>query len=841
MRISRGTSVVKGIVGSTLGVIHRVVKDIILRRIDDRYVVGVDAAFTITGFSEHDNCVYLRPNQSLPLYGISLSSGSNLPNAIGYFQRLVETYGANEDARLFCFYTKSAFTIEGQKTDFCTKQNLYIFSHSKILLQEIAQYYSTTLMSPKSQLRALLEIGLNAEYYSDMQSLEMKSYLEVLDIPIDKMAYLFRTLFAEGIYGAVSKSELNQSNKRLYQGVGTNSFFAPSKPDMIGAMQEEWKGYLCFILEINTKKVEWEIKQRKNYVSKIELDKEVKEGYKMIEKEFEKNPSHFLLMNCMLVTDNQSTIQNISEALNINFVEKKLYAKDILYNTPIKERDLGYDFIISSEDAKKFIVQIHRYHNPQLTRPAEICGRDVNKNYTVFSFYESAVPHTAIIAKSRSGKTVYILGLIAQALRAKIIHDPNYIEDHRDVLTNSPVVVKSAERLGKEIGIVQFDIGYSGLKWITQLERCLPKQVNIYSDDLNKLRFGLTDVRTFVESGKTFIDKTDGLFLTKTISSLLELNGEVPLTTHESQAIIDVLAELYANKSYKGLTFGQLKEIGGYETLLSEIESELGSLDDYASTTEVVLSKKLSFCQVPLLADIIRVLKIRSKAQRIEQAERDIFLATSLKIKALAEDPFFGYYNRSNIPSLDYFYMELESLKKLGDNIFIPIYLMVFQQQYRKDIAKAQEAKNNNRPTIEKIYIMEEAHNLFKISSIASFFGEVVREAARYGIVFVFITQNAEDIPSEILLNLGNRILMPAPGKDRENQIAQLSYFWQTSDESNKESKEENANFFKRYSKQYTAVIKNANGVFMLEQFLAKEEIWLFNSDAVSVKLKDMS
>jgi len=181
--------------------------------------------------------------------------------------------------------------------------------------------------------------------------------------------------------------------------------------------------------------------------------------------------------------------------------------------------------------------------------------------------------------------------------------------------------------------------------------------------------------------------------------------------------------------------------------------------------------------------------------------------------------------------------MELESLKKLGDNIFIPIYIMVFQQQYRKDIAKAQEAKNRNTATIEKIYIMEEAHNLFKIPSLASFFGEIVREAARYGIVFVFITQNAEDIPQEILLNLGNRILMPAPGVDRENQIAQLSYFWQTDDESTKESNDVNTNFFKQYSKRFAAVIKNANGVFTLEQRMTKEQVWLFNSDAVGSKL----
>ena len=824
-------------VRATFTLINRVIKDIILRRIDDRYIVGVDAAFSITGFSEDDSCIYLRPNEKFPLYGVSLSSGSNLPTQISYFERLVETYGANEDSRIFCFYTKSPFRMFGEDETFCSKQNFYIFSHSKILLLEIAQFYETNLLGPQDLFRAFLDIGLNMNYYNDVDSLELKSYLEVLELPIDKMAYLFRVLYAEGVYGATTKSPIGGKSMKVYQGVGTNGFFPPNKPDIIRAMEPKWNGYLNFSLELNTQKVRWDIRQRAQYVAKIELDKEVKEGHRMIEEAFEKNPSHFLLINCVLVTDTPSTIQDISEALNINFVEKKLFAKDVIYNTTIRERDVGFDFIIATSDAKKFITQVHRTHNPELIRPAEICGRDVTGNYSQFSFYESAVPHAAVIAKSRSGKTVYVLGLIAQAIRAKIVADPNYIEDSRDILENSPVIIEDVQRLGKDVGIVQFDIGYSGLKWIMQMKKYAPRQVNIYTDNLNKLRFGLTDVNTFTEAGRVFIDKTDALFMVKTISSLFELNGQKPLTTHESQAVIDVLAELFAEKSYKGLTFRELRELGGYEELLAELEEELGELDDYSATTEVDLPEHYAFCQVPLLADVIRVLKIRAKAQRIEQEEREIYAAAALKIKPISEDPFFGYYNRTNLPNLDYFYMELESLKKLGDSVFIPIYIMVFQQQYRKDIAKAQEAKNRNTPTVEKIYIMEEAHNLFKIPSLASFFGEVVREAARYGIVFVFITQNAEDIPQEILLNLGNRILMPAPGVDRENQIAQLSYFWQTDDEGTKESKEVNTDFFKNYSKRFSAVIKNANGVFTLEQRMTKEEIWLFNSDAVGKKL----
>ena len=843
MQISKGTYKMKLPLPSSmryaLGVINRVVKDFILRRVDGRYIVDVDSAFVVTGFSQSDRCIYLRPNENFPLYGVSLDSGGNLPQTISYFDRLIETYGAHEDSRLFCFYTKSPFNLYGKLDSFCTEQNLYIYSHSKSLLLEIAQFYETQLLTPKELFASFLDVGFSGAYYNDSETLRMHSYAQVNDFPLDRMAYLFRALYAEGVYGATTTSPVSDKPITLYQGVGVNGFFSPGKPDIVRAMSIDWRGYLSFVLELNTNKVKWEIEQRKTYTSRYEVDKEVKEGHKMMLEEFEKNPYNYLLMNCVFATDNRGTLQDVSEAININFVEKKLFAKDILYRTPIRERDTAYDFVITIGDAKKFLSMVHRKDNLAVVRPAEMCGRDVTGNYTQFSFYESPVPHAAVIAKSRSGKTVFVLGMLAQAIRSKIVRDPYYIEDHRDVLENSPVVVEEALRLGVDVGVVQFDIGYSGLKWITQLKKCVPSQVYIYSDNLNKLRFGLTDVGTFVQSGKIFIDKTDGLFMVKTISSLLEISGQKPLDAHESQVLLDALAELFADQSYKGMTFGYLRELGGYEDLLKELESMLGKLDDYTATTDVELPEKYAFCQVPLLSDVIRVLKIRSKAQRVEAAERATFSSTALKLKPIAEDPFFGYYNRANIPSLDYFYMELESLKKLGDNLFIPIYLMVFQQQYRKDIAKAQQAKNRNKATIEKIYIMEEAHNLFKIPSLASFFGEVVREAARYGIVFVFITQNAEDIPKEVLLNLGNRILMPAPGVDRENQLAQLAYFWQTDDEDTKESKAINVDFFKRYSKRFSAVIKNANGVFTLEQYLTKEQIWLFNSDAVAKKLDE--
>ncbi len=180
--------------------------------------------------------------------------------------------------------------------------------------------------------------------------------------------------------------------------------------------------------------------------------------------------------------------------------------------------------------------------------------------------------------------------------------------------------------------------------------------------------------------------------------------------------------------------------------------------------------------------------------------------------------------------------MELESIKKLGNSVFIPVYLMMFQSLYRRDLENAIKAKNKGENTKEMIYIVEEAHNFFNVSSFRNMFAELSREAARYGIVLVFITQNANDVPIEILKNLGNKILMPAMGKDKEGQLSEIPYLFQLEDEQNKLNKIRTIEFFKKYSKRFYAVIQNSDGISTFMPYSSKEKVWLFNSDAVAQK-----
>jgi len=819
----------------TREIIYQIIQDVFLRKIDNRYIATSNSAFSFTGYSDDNNCLYLYPNEEKPLYCIKIVKKSNMPSEISYFKRLLEIYGGDEDARLFIFYSKSPVLFQNRDKNFCTKNTLYIFSHSKSLLKEIANYYEVDLLKPMDIVRALLDIGLNNSYITNEDDLTIKAIHELNEIPTDELYYIFKALFAEGVYETVT----HESNGyKVYQAIGTNSFFTKGKPDLISAIKLDWRGYFAITMELNQNNIRSIIATKKSMATKIETNKFIKDGFKMLYEAYSEEPSDYVVVNILYVTDNIKILQQFSEALNINFIEKKIFKKDYVYMTPIRIRDTEYDFVLPTEDAKKFISSFILDNQLNTSRVVESCGKDITNNYTQFTFFATALPHTAIIAKSRSGKTFFIQKVLADSMRAKVKLNEYYVQDDRDVLENSPVIIESAKRLlNREIGIVHFDVGYSAKKFVNQLKKYAPNQVDIYSDNLNLLRFGLTNVRVDNSSGEVEINKSDALFMIQTINTILELSGQSPLTANESNKIINALAKLFFEKTYQGLTIQQLREIGGYDELIERLKDYFGEIDEYATTVELDLPEEFNFLKVPLLQDVINELELLRANFRTSVEDKEIITSAISKLKSFEGNKMFWYYAKNNVTQADYFYMELESIKKLGEQIFIPVYIMMFQSLYRRDIENAQYFKDRNKDTKEVIYIIEEAHNFFKVSSFAKMFEALSREAARYGIVLVFITQNAKDIPEDVLLNLGNKIMMPSSGEDRELQITELPYLFQLEDDQNKEIKKRAVEFFKKYAERFSAVIQNSNGIFTFKPYASKEDVWLFNSDAIARKV----
>lgn len=816
-------------------------QDVVLRNIDNRYVIG-DGILSIFGYDSDEKCVYLRPEQSYPLYCLEVAGLDNIPRHYGDFESLCEAFSYEESSEIVIFYTKSKMVIDGDIDEFCTKQSCYIFTTEKEILEEIGTYFQVpSLLSPSRIMEALLEIGLSGNWYNGNKTFTPKPLVPI-DVENKKSLYddssnIFKAQFADGVYGAITKDSIKDKPYRIFQGISFKSRFSPEKPDFVSALKEEWRGYIAIRLTFSQDYVKRRLTAINNSVKSFEKDQDVRESYnKFVTDIYEKNPTSFVIANVIAVVDNPKVMQRVGGYLNLSFVPKHLAAKNLLYKTMIETRDTAYDFPAYAKDMGKFIVATHKDHFKKTREPRNIYGRDISGNYVTFSFSESASVHFTLVAKTAGGKSFFLMTALKQNLGIKL----------RTIMegTKPKVVVDDIGSLGTGVNVVYFDVGRSAMPLVKAIQDKNHEMVTIFSDDINLLRFGLTDISIDPKTKK--MNQEDVLFMLSIISLILKLNKNEELTAPERSAITDALTYLMESNKYEGLTLKRMQEIGGYDDLIEEIKLELGEdLDLFLRIDELKdLPSKFDFLKKPLVKDIVLYLEQKSLNEITPEAEREIASSAKIKLSNVAENLIFGYYSKANIKDTPFFYMELEAIKGLGEREFIPVFLLIFQKLYRRDVLSAHECKAKNISKPRTMYIIEEAHNFFVVDLLSELFKKIIREARKHGILLGFVTQNGTDFPKEILYNIGSRIAMP--GDDPEAQMDDLRHYWAqsrdnqdaTTNDNSSSSEQRYIRFFKKWSKKYFAFIKCDAGMVTVNPTIGEEEKILFETN-VAVESKE--
>ena len=592
---------IKKRIKTTASVVLDVLQDIVLRTIDNRYTV-FDNALNIYGIDEEDRCIYIQPQNKAPLYCVEIALKDNVPRTLTGFVSLVERLARSDDARVTLFYSKNPVVIDGGNDTFCTKQSIYLFSHSKTIVSRIAKAMRGNIKTPTGIILALFDIGLINTYYNDPETKKLRSYINASNFKSDEMYYLFKTIFAEGIYKAVADKEnlFNGRQYRAYQGYGyKNAFMSESEairsldenkpvyradiPNVIKAFYEEWTGYIAFVFDFSAKHVEAVAKAWRETTRFYEMNRAVKMDIETFTDGVIKGtPGRYGILNVFAVIDNRDAVDDIFDSLNMDFVEKNVGTKDIIYHTPLafERRDSSFDFPTTTVDFTRYLKAIHKSRSIRHSKSVDMYGKDVSGNYITYSFSESKSPHWSIAAATRSGKTFFVFSFLSQVLNAKIIDNPDYLRlealrEHDDRLkekleTNKKseeflhetpkAIIESCDNLGP-VRIVHFDAGFSGRKWIEALKNCAPDKVSKFEQDVNYLRFGLTDIRWDDKNG--IPDQEDMLFMGTVINILLELNNDEPLTKGEFAQIEEAYASLYLNRDYDGYSLQKLEEIGG--------------------------------------------------------------------------------------------------------------------------------------------------------------------------------------------------------------------------------------------------------------------------------------
>lgn len=819
-----------------------ILQDVVLRQIDNRYTV-FNNLLNVYGVDEESSCVYLRPEQQKPLYCVSLATESNINKKLDIFQEIVHNHGFNEDAKIIVMYTKSKMLLDEEHEDFCTKQNVYLFTSLKEIAEDVAHFYDTDILKPKEIINALFDVGFINRYYNDTNNFDILSSFDIGDLKIDDMNYGFRTIFSEGVYHAISRDNDDLKSKyTLFQGIGSNSPFSGNKPHIKRFMTEDWRGYVAFIFDFNTKRLKGYINEVRAQTKNFEKNKEIREAYKWLKDEKLEGGgiSDYCITNVVAFIDNPKVINRISSSLNISFLEKSLFRKNIIYGTPITQKDISCDGLGFVSDNKNYIQSLHKRHNIKTPKSRDVYGVDIVGNYISFSFSETGEsPHWAIVAPTRSGKTFFIMKLISQSIGANIV--PKTSEDIESERDNNDIVkplekIESCSRLG-ERRVVHFDTGYSALKFATELKRRYPEDVLMFKDDLNNLRFGLTDVRFDYENKQ--LNQEDIAFSLSIISLILEINGEEMLTAQEKGEIEEALTRVFIEDVYTGKELKKLMEFGGYEDVVARIKQTVeergDAFDPYARTTELGLrGGELDFMQKPLLSDVLKELLNKANNTLTKTNDRIVCENAISKLKVITKNEIFSSYSKASIADSHYFYMELETIKGLGETVFLPIFMMIFQKLYRRDVIRAQEFKNMNKVPPKVYYIIEEAHNFVGggidgsggYVSIRSLFNILLRESARYNIHLGFITQSPQDLVPELINNIGTRIVMPS---NSINGDLLYKHYWKSQDRTE-------VDFYDNFSTKYYAFLNYGKGVITIKPPVSKYEENLFNSNPTEIR-----
>lgn len=809
-----------------------IVKNVILKRIDNRYI-NFNNSLEIFGVDKKLRCVYLGEENTSPVWALEIAKEGTDTVQIPNFEKIARNHTYKEESKLTLFYSKRPVGED----NFFKKESIYLFSYNRKLLADIAFEFDIDFMETDKIIQAFYDIGLINKYHINEESLALKSRFNFTSLPKDELNNLyFKSIFAEGVYGGIVDGENPQKrNYHLYQGIAMDGDYLASSPDLYKLFQEDWHGYIAMNIDLYNQAVSDTIADTNLVVQFGEKNEEIRKVYKNASDETIELANLSCICNIVALLDREDSINRIGSILNVQFIPKNIRAKNIIYGTPLLVKSSAYDFVAPIKNIGAWIKSIHKKHNIISRTAKQMYGRDISHNFINYSWSETGDSlHWAIVAPTRSGKTFTILKTIQSAIgatvepksEAEIIENETMMRKHGAVMATEKIT--SAKKLGKT-KIVHFDTGNSGLSFVTELKRAYPSQVYLSKDNINNMRFGLLNIK--YNEKREAIDDNDFLFSVSIMNLILHLNKSPQINGNELSELRKAITRVFFKDNYRGLTIKELENLGGYEDTIDAIyrhgEENGIEVTIRSRTTELGLrGTSLDYIQKPTMSALLKEVERKSDNYAVTAHEKDACASLFSKLKVIEEQPMFAYYDKNNIKECDYYYQELHELKELGDRYFLPAYMITIRRLYRRDVANAQRLKEQKKPVPAVIYVLEEVHNFINIDVLEKYYETITREASRYQIYFGFITQMPRDIPSAILANIGSRMVLSS------NKVTKtdLSYYW-ASDTENKEEVQRLASFYSERKRKYLTFIHAGNGIVTIQQKVSKSEERLFNSN----------
>jgi len=348
-----------------------------------------------------------------------------------------------------------------------------------------------------------------------------------------------------------------------------------------------------------------------------------------------------------------------------------------------------------------------------------------------FHLAEEGKFHLLIVAPQRSGKSV------SNQIITSILTGIDVRKLYYGKIKPFPLPVK----------VVQFDVGFSA-EFFVKLLKARGFSVRIFPPKAD------------VKVNPLEIDSPDEIPLAvKLIALLFETRGGEKLTAEEIGLLEKGVRRLVARKEL-WLAYDSTRELLTVKETHPHLYEEAlkrGLKGTSLIKEAVALGGEFEVFNYPTLVDLVKVLK-KMREEARNETEKKILGELIFKMNTVSEIKNFATWSSFPFSPVDYLYIDLHYVKEL--DLFVPLYL-AFLTRTLKMLSKFPYKT-------PKYLSVDEFHNLVKYKTFTDFFEVLVREAAKRNIYLAFISQNADDFPERVVLNVRTRIILKGQESSEE-------------------------------------------------------------------------
>lgn len=653
------------------------------------------------------------------LFGIEILSNENIQNFLHkeVIESLIRDNKDSEDAFLYYVLHKQG-----------KFQKQYIFSHNKIIVKTLADYFDVQLLSGLELTNALYNQLLQNSFFIENKQLKQSLEIHKDTLEAEPEFVMFKRLAKQAIAKNYKQIDIYQAFKHL----------EINESNIQQLFKLNFEGSIWFYIDIATKHIQNHITRLLNY-AKLVGDKK---PFIELQQAYNAKECDLAVINAIayLKDYDDEIIGNLGSSLKTSFINKELLRSVHLQKNLIKFRDSDFDFLVKSDYLHHFIASVHKRN----TSKPDIYGVDKNGAFINYSFSkENDNPHLCLIAKPGSGKSVSKQKIMAQMIGLDFSNG-------------------ECSHLGKEAGqtrIRSYDIGFSDEKFITLLKNNPHNKVAHIESDFYSFAYNIVNLPDPEKNAEIF--EADMQFNIDLASVIFETQNAQALSINEMAYFKEILRKVYRTKEY------QRYRVRDLETKNKESHQKLLSLG-YDNTTflQDIKESEFAYLKVPKLIDIVKFARKEGQNMQLKESDRADYVELARKLDAIEKLDLFSEFDKINVDDVDVLSMDLNNFKE--SSLFTPIFLSIFQKVYLKDREYALACKRANRPAPKLFYAIEEAKNYFVVPYFTRMLEKVALEARKYNVHLCFVVQNAEHIPLGILKNLDTRIFLLRPDKKLE-------------------------------------------------------------------------